>query len=753
MAAKTKLAIIDVPPPSGYRGAIFFWLLALGALLLIACTYLDYNAQLYLSLGLLALIFILKFNRDGKVNRVIFLTIASFIVLRYLAWRTFTTLEFADWVSFSCALVLYMAEFYGILVFMLGNFVNAHPVDRESPELSVYEELPTVDVYIPSYNEGLEILEVTVTAALQMRYPKEKLNVFLLDDGGTDQKCNSGTKETMKQAQERRSNLQRLCETLGAIYMTRERNEHAKAGNLNAAFHRTDGDLIVIFDADHVPTEDFLEQTVGYFAIDPKLFLVQTPHFFVNPDPIEKNLETFHRMPSENEMFYRVIQRGLDFWNSSFFCGSGAVMSRTALEVTGGLSGDTITEDAETALTLHSKGFNSVYVSKPLLSGLAPETMGGFITQRIRWAQGMVQIFLLKCPLFLRGLTFPQRLCYFNSCFFWFFPFARIVYLLAPIAFLLFGLKIYAATWQTFLAYAVPHLLTVITVSSYLYGRVRWSFVSELYELMQSVYTVPAIFSTFLKPKAPTFKVTPKGEQLDKTYISPLVHPFYIFTFINLLALGFGAYRFIKEPVMDYPTAITMFWSFFNTVILLAALGAMLERRQRRATPRMPANVEAELICGDKTFDCRIMDMSLGGCRMLVQAYAERAIEAQAGGILKVFMGSEEEKVEWNFNIDFKNVRRDIGAEGLVVGAQFNHQSLEERKAKVRLVSGNSERWMEFQKLREGRLGVLGSFICLLYLGIKHSLQHFYHLLGHFIGVVTGQSRKVETRTMGGARG
>ena len=71
---------------------------------------------------------------------------------------------------------------------------------------------------------------------------------------------------------------------------------------------------------------------MGYFGENPKLFLVQTPHFFINPDPLERNLKTFDKMPSENEMFYGIIQRGLDKWDASFFCGSAAVLRREALE-------------------------------------------------------------------------------------------------------------------------------------------------------------------------------------------------------------------------------------------------------------------------------------------------------------------------------------------------------------------------------------------------------------------------------------
>ncbi|MGO8655082.1 glycosyltransferase, partial [Rhizobium ruizarguesonis] len=143
---------------------------------------------------------------------------------------------------------------------------------------------------------------------------------------GTLQKRNSGKLLEAQAAAARHIELKQLCDDLDVHYLTRDRNEHAKAGNLNNGMKHSTGELIAVFDADHAPARDFLLETVGYFEDDPKLFLVQTPHFFINPDPLERNLRTFDKMPSENEMFYGIIQRGLDKWNAAFFCGSAAVL-------------------------------------------------------------------------------------------------------------------------------------------------------------------------------------------------------------------------------------------------------------------------------------------------------------------------------------------------------------------------------------------------------------------------------------------
>jgi cellulose synthase (UDP-forming) len=451
-------------------------------------------------------------------------------------------------------------------------------------------------------------------------------------------------------------------------------------------------------------------------------------------------------MPSENEMFYQVIQKGLDYWNASFFCGSGAVLRRRHLEITGGLSGETITEDAETAITLHSKGLNSAYVATPMLCGFAPETMGAFIQQRVRWAQGMVQILLFKCPLFIRGLSLAQRLCYFNSCFFWFFPFSRIVYLLAPIAFLVFGLKIFATDRQTFAAYVIPYLITVFTVSNYLYGKVRWAFLSELYEMLQSLYTIPAIFSTILHPRSPTFKVTPKGETLDRDFISPLATPFYTITLINFGVVLFGIWRLLHAPTVDdaYPVAIALFWALVNCVLLVAALGALLERRQRRGTPRMPASVGATLLVDENNLPCQIEDLSLGGCKMVFRNVDENVLTRQPRAQLRVEIG--DERIEQIFNIRLRTIRTVIDTGETVIGGEFAHADLDEVRAKIRLVIGNKQRWIDFQKKRESKLGVFGAFMAFTGLGIKGSLFHLAHLMVHAGQPVAGQTRIIENR-------
>ena len=118
---------------------------------------------------------------------------------------------------------------------------------------------------------------------------------------------------------------------VGVGYITRNDNKHAKAGNLNHALTLTQGELICVFDCDHVATRVFLQATVGGFLKDPMLALVQTPHYFYSPDPFERNLSVGRNIPNEGMLFYGPIQQGNDNWNATFFCGSCAVIRREAL--------------------------------------------------------------------------------------------------------------------------------------------------------------------------------------------------------------------------------------------------------------------------------------------------------------------------------------------------------------------------------------------------------------------------------------
>lgn len=572
------------------------------------------QAQLVMSFAVLGFMFIAMSRPDNTSFRLATFIFAGVLAMRYAYWRTTETLpSFAEPLNFVPGIVLYVAEMYCLLMLAVSFFMLADPLRRTAPKISGRDDLPTVDVFIPTYNEDPELLAGTLAAAKSMIYPPEKLTVYLLDDGGTEAKRGQADPEKALAALRRHEQLKALCEAMGAVYSTRAGNEHAKAGNLNEGLKVSKGELVVVFDADHAPVRTFLQETVGYFMEDEKLFLAQSPHNFLNPDPLEKNLRTYARMPSENEMFYSIMQRGLDKWNASFFCGSAAVLRRSALETTGGFSGESITEDCETALALHCNGWRSIYIDKPLIAGLQPETLVSFIGQRIRWCQGMLQILLLKRPFMARGLSVPQRAAYAGINLFWLFPLSRLTFMFAPLLYIFFSLEIYEANVYEFISYAVTYMVSSFAMQSYLFGRVRWPWVSELYEYVQSVMLAGAILSVVRNPRKPTFNVTAKGQTLDRSGLSPIARP-YIAIFLVLLAAAFySGWRYMTEPLAGDLLMIVAGWNLVNLGLAGAALGVVAERRELRRNQRLKVKRRALLHKDGKVYTAIIQDASSGG--------------------------------------------------------------------------------------------------------------------------------------------
>jgi len=686
----------------------------------------DSNVQILMAIICLLAVFLLRplVPRDDPNSflRAIVLFFALLISFRYFGWRTFVSLRYDTVWDAIPGLFLYGAELYAFAVAILGLFVGIYPAKRrDPPPVPVGTPMPTVDVFIPTYNEDQNLLETTVRAACLIRYPKDLIRVHVLDDGGTDQKCNDPDPEKAQEARERRAELESFCRHLGVSYITRAKNEMAKAGNVNNAFHQTNGDLILILDADHIPTMDILENTVDWFRASPSMFLVQTPHFMINPDPIERNLlKSFSRSPSENEMFYRTIQRGLDFWDASFFCGSAALLRRSALEEVNGFLGETITEDAETALELHARGYRSIYLERAMVAGLSPETFADFVVQRMRWTQGMVQILLLKNPLFRPGLAWHQRLGYINSSLFWFFPFARLVFVLAPLCYLLLGMSVYNANLTEVLIYTVPHMIAVFYVSDILFGRVRWPFISELYEILQSFFTGRALWEVVRNPRKPSFVVTPKGKTLESDFVSPYVRPFYVLLFLVILGVIFGLWRYSVVEIDRDLTIVAFVWNLFNLMILLGSLGALLEQRQRRSAPRMPARYKGTLTARGQTIPCLIVDLSQGGARISLDEEAPEDWITGTEGTLEAVRG---DGVRFRLNLELR-AKWKVGR-FFQLGTVFRPRDDREVFDAVALAFGDSARWETFVSRRTRPMMFWRALAVTLRLGRLAVVEHF----------------------------
>jgi cellulose synthase (UDP-forming) len=701
------------------------WALCMIPVAVVVATPMSSGGQAVFGVAALALVALFKPWTATLPVRFLMLATASLVVLRYWFWRLTETLpEPGPTVAFAAGAALLAVETYSILVFFLNAFITADPTDRKLPRAAPPDDLPTVDILVPTYNEPVEMLAVTLSAARNMLYPRGKRTVVLCDDGGTDQRCDSSDPETARKARERRRALQALCDELGVRYVTRARNEHAKAGNLSAALGHVDGELVVVFDADHVPSRDFLLRTVGYFADDPKLFLVQTPHFFINPDPVQRNLGFADRCPAESEMFYGMIHRGLDRWGGAFFCGSAAVLRRSALDSVGGFSGETITEDAETALEIHSRGWRSLYLDRAMIAGLQPETFASFIQQRGRWASGMIQMLLLKNPLFRPGLGLRRRLCYVNSMSFWLFPIVRIAYIAAPLIYLFSGVEIYVTGLDDALAYMGPYLAVSFLVQNALFAPYRWPLVSEVYEIAQAPYLARAVLSVIVRPRGASFKVTAKDETLEESYVSPVHGPLLLLaslTFAGVLAL---VARWIAFPGDREVLTVVGPWAILNFLLTTLALRAVCERRQRRVAPRTALRAPVSLrLAGDPDGppDASTLDVSTGGVRFVVPAAVARRLSGRLVPGARVLFRprlTETPDLERDIPCVVRSVQAE--ADGLVVGASLpTDLGLAERETMTTLIFGDSEQWLAVRKGSRRDIGLIAGLGYVLWLSVR----------------------------------
>ncbi len=557
---------------------LVFLLLAAVAFYFLAVLPLTWPQQVVLGLLILVLSMALSRSSDSYLITLALMMMSMFCTFRYGYWRIATAVHFFrdpanHWGALDAffILTLLLAEVYAFLILFLGYFQTVWPLRRAPVALpDATEEWPHVDVLIPTYNEPLDVVRYTALGALNMDWPADKMHVYILDDG-------------------RRKEFEQFAFEAGIGYRTRSDNAHAKAGNINTALKSIGSPFVAIFDCDHVPTRSFLQMTMGWMLRDPKLAMLQTPHHFYSPDPFERNLKQFHVIPNEGELFYGVVQDGNDFWNATFFCGSCAVLRRKALDDIGGIAVETVTEDAHTSLRMQMKGWGTAYINIPQAAGLATERLSAHVGQRIRWARGMIQILRTDNPLFAPGLRLPQRLCYFNAMSHFLYAVPRLIFLSAPLIFLLLNHTNIPGYWAAILAYALPHLALSNVTNSRIQGEYRHSFWNEIYETVLSPYILLPTMMALINPKLGKFNVTAKGGVVKKTFFdSRIAQPFLILLLFNIAGLVIAIPRFLIWD-RDRPGTVLMnvIWCCFNVVILGVCVAVAREMRQLRTTVRI----------------------------------------------------------------------------------------------------------------------------------------------------------------------
>ncbi len=636
--------------------------------LLVIITPMDSQKQYIFGLISIGALFIAGTLSKKRSVSLVMVAMSVLLSTRYMYFRLTQTLHFNSEIETLLGMGLFLAEVYVWVMLLLSYLQTAWPLKRDIVPLPDDTSLwPTVDVYIPSYNEPLEVVRDTVLAAQCLDYPRDKLKIYLLDDG-------------------KRSEFAVFAADVGVGYITRNDNAHAKAGNLNHAMKLTHGELICVFDCDHVATRIFLQATVGGFLQDPKLALVQTPHYFYSPDPFERNLSVGRNIPNEGALFYGPIQQGNDNWNATFFCGSCAVIRRSALDQIGGFAVETVTEDAHTALKLQRLGWGSAFIDIPLAAGLATERLVLHVIQRTRWARGMTQIFRLDNPLLGRGLTLQQRLCYLSAMLYYQFALPRIAFLTAPLAYLLFNLNIIHSSASLIFAYALPHLFLAVYVNSRLNGRFRYSFWGEIYDLVLAFHIVLPTAVTMLFPKRGKFNVTDKGGLLNVGYFDfSVVRPHLIIALLLCAGVIAGIVRACAHDYFGVDPrviALNVGWGLYSLIFLLAAIAVARETRQTRKTIRIEVEIPVLIHYASGIVSrSQTADLSMGGCRIV--APDDRHLKDEIEEIeLLLHSGAIALPVQ------------TIASDESAIRLMFNDIPLARRRELVRVVLARADAWI-----------------------------------------------------------
>ncbi len=544
-----------------------------------------------------------------------------FVGVEYLTWRWQHSINWdAKWIS----LPLYFAEvmaFIGSLLTII-NYWSYKNLKIEKPVhyLSEIEELKPgqkdrpikIDLYIATYNEELEIVEDTVRDATLATYPYDDVDIqiHLLDDGHRDG------------SDPEKENFKALAEKYHINYFVRDNNIGFKAGNMNNAFYQTDGDLIVILDADTRIFKDFLKNTTGYFR-NKKMAWIQTPQWFYDVPPglpLNEYLETKYGFAgkvagkiipfskkylvgknvfgTDPELFYDVILRHRNAVNAAFSCGAGSVQRRSALAalaikeqqenikeiIKKDPSKDVkqlekevplrpfihhISEDILTSIMLHAdaKKWQSYQHPNVECKMLSPQSFDIFIKQFSRYAEGTIDItFSKRNPVFLKGLSWRQRLAYLETIWSYLSPLWLLIFIFYPIIFFFTLIPPLKAFSFDFFIRIVPFLMLNVLVT----GIGNWGKSTKRPEQFYQAgfwYKLQALYKVLIKGNV-KFNVTSKKIKYSQSNLKH-VWPHLLIFILTALGILYNLYLVYTNQHPSYSAFFAnIFWSVFTFYLI-----------------------------------------------------------------------------------------------------------------------------------------------------------------------------------------
>lgn len=523
---------------------------------------------------------VLVFDRPSNWMR--FLVGAVFFAMQvaYLTFRLVATLSLDTFANATCSIAFFLSECFVHARIMVGNFSMLRLTDRsaeaDESERAVHsgEYVPEVDVFVPTYSESAWLLRRTIVGCQAIDYPKK--TVWLLDDM-------------------RRPEMRALAAELGCNYLDRPDNRGAKAGNLNHARGRSRGEFIVVFDADFIPTRDFISRTVGFFR-DPQVAMVQTPQNFYNDDAVTRNLGLEGVLEDEQRLFFRALQPGRDAANAIVCHGSCFIVRRSALEEIGGIPTETITEDWATSIKMQAAGYKLYYLNEALSGGMSADTSGEFIEQRSRWAQGTLQaLFASTHPLHTPGLTWRQRVLHMSSIFYYLGSVSNLLNLVLPLFFLFGGVTIMRMTVPEMIFYRIPFTLGYYLLYSWLTLGMRSAIWSEVYDALLAPTMALTVVRTLVHPFGAGFRVTNKSKHLEKISVNwSAAIPFIVLLALHVAGIAYAVdtNRHVEDPDMF---RIVCYFALINMALIWMCFLICIDVPHAKGPRRFPLSLDFTL--------------------------------------------------------------------------------------------------------------------------------------------------------------
>ena len=494
-----------------------------------------------------------------KENFKRFIYIFSILIFTiYIIYRIFFTLSIGLGIFFFiCSLFVLLVElldafdtyvYFSNILIPKNKVFNKKELDKNS--------FPDIDIFIATYNESEEILSNTISKCLELNYPdKNLIHIYICDDGN-------------------RSNIRKLAKKYNVNYLSRKSRNHFKAGNYNHAISCTSSPYIATLDADMAPEPNFLLEAIPYFFSEEKVGFVQLPQSFTTPDIFQYRFNLENDIPFEQDYFYSYINLKKNSLNSTIFCGTNAIISRQALIDANYFSTNSITEDIATSLKLEAKGYKGIAIDKTLIYGNSVIDFDGFIKQRTRWARGGIQILKGSKFLFNKGLSLRQKLEYLSCLMYWFFGIKRLIYLIAPLLFVLFNIIIIDCNLNVFLALWIPTYLIRRFLIDICSERKHSSTWNKIYETILAPIISKEVLKELFGIKKIPFEVSPKNKKVDKKFTKTnlkLLSSHLILLFLNVLGYIVCFYKFIySEYTSMY--ILSLFFILSNIFYLLFAI-------------------------------------------------------------------------------------------------------------------------------------------------------------------------------------